>query len=73
MTVRAKMKCESVVSENKDGSGIVLLRPVISGSEENDKFFKFTPSGELRLCAINAEAVSQFEEGKEYYVDISPA
>ena len=40
---------------------------------ENDAFFKWTPGGVLDFNTINAAAASQYEEGKEYYLDISPA
>ena len=70
--VRAKMKCESI-ELHSDGSGSVSLSPVISGSEENERFYKQTPSGGLKLSTINAAAIKQFELGKEFYVDITPA
>lgn len=73
MSVRAKMRCESVSPASDGVGGNVQLSPVIGGSAENDKFYKYTPGGQLTLSTINEEAIKQFEMGKEYYVDISPA
>jgi hypothetical protein len=49
------------------------LTPVVSGSEENKKFFLYTPGGTLLLQTINQAAFSQFHLGEEYYVDVTPA
>lgn len=42
-------------------------------AHENSKFWSATPSGELKLGVMNAEAVGEMVVGKEYYVDIHPA
>ena len=73
MSVRAKMKCEGVELRGDEEGVTVSLRPVSCGSEENEKFYKYTPGGQLLLSTINAAAMEQFEVGKEYFVDISPA
>lgn len=65
--VRCKMRCDS----NKDGH--IALFPVTDGSEENKRFFKYTPSGSLQFSTVNADAAKQLEVGQEYYVDITPA
>lgn len=49
----------------------VLMQPVTSDSEENDKFFRYTPAGKIELMTLNAKAAGQFEAGKEYYVDFT--
>lgn len=51
----------------------IKLLPVSGGSEENKKFFAWTPTGEIQLGTINPEAAKQFELGKAYYVDFTPA
>lgn len=66
MSVRAKFRCNG----NKDG--VVLLLAVTKGSEENKTFWKYTPAGSISLSITNPDAVSQFEAGKEYYVDFTP-
>ena len=65
--VRAKFQVSSV-SETS-----VILYPVTCGSEENDKFFELTPSGQIQLSTVNPDAIKQFEAGKEFYVDFTPA
>lgn len=70
MSVRAKFKVDSV--EHTADSATVKLTPVVSGSEENKTFYKWTPSGLIMLATINKEAAKQFEPGKEYYVDFTP-
>lgn len=52
---------------------VVTLYPVNGNSEENASFFKWTPSGKIELGVLNPEAAKQFEPGKEYYVDFTPA
>ena len=67
---RAKFHCSQIVN-NTDGTTTASFFAVTSGSEENDKFFKYTPSGNLSLSFVNPEV--KFEEGKQYYLDISEA
>jgi hypothetical protein len=51
----------------------ICLSPVTSGSEENKRFYAYTPSGQINLGTVNAEAAAMFELGKEYYVTFTPA
>jgi hypothetical protein len=54
----------------------LVMNPVYGNGDpnhENTKFWQASPGGELRLNVVNAAAVAQFELGKEYYVDFSPA
>lgn len=67
--VRAKFRCEG--KETLENGCIIHLSPVTSGSEENEKFFKYTPFGEIKLGVVNEEASKQFVSGKEYYVDFT--
>ncbi len=69
MTVRCKFTCMDK-TENTDGVE-VTFSPVTSGSAENERFFSFTPWGELKFGTFNEDAAAQFEVGKEYYVDVS--
>lgn len=69
--IRTKFVCESV-THRANGSTLTLM-PVTHGSKENEKFFKYTPSGILEIGTINSEAIKQFVPGKEYYIDIQPA
>lgn len=64
-TVRCKFKCTEV-TEQEGPVYHAKFSPVTEGSEENKKFFKWTPGGSLNLSAVNAK----FEVGREYYVDL---
>ena len=71
--VRAKFVCESNNPIQGGEGSQIMLRAVYSGSEENKRFFKYTPAGTVQLATVNAAAAAQFEVGKEYYLDFSPA
>jgi hypothetical protein len=77
MQVRAKFKVKTISDE---GSGLrsVTLTAVMPGdganqSKENAEFFKYTPTGEIRLGVLNEAASRVFQVGDEYYVDFTPA
>lgn len=75
MPTKAKFECVSVTkSKHWDGSGKFLhtakLIPVVSGSEENKKFFEATPSGSIEIGQFNEES---FVPGKQYYVEFTEA
>lgn len=69
MSVIAKFKCNEV----KDGQ--VSLSAVYDPNpeSENGKFFKYTPWGDLKMGIVNDNALSQFEEGKEYFITFEKA
>jgi len=72
---RAKFVCTTVSkSKHWDGSGRFLftakLNPVMSGSEENKKFYTATPSGNIELGQFGEDV---FEPGKSYFVDFTEA
>lgn len=71
MSVRAKFKV-TAVTQTESGN-TVQLNPVTTGSEENKKFFRYTPAGRIELSIMNDEAAKQFEVGKEYYIDFTKA
>jgi hypothetical protein len=70
--VRAKMKVDAVIYAAGEMCTVVLS-PVINGSEENKKFYKLTPGGKVEMHVVALETPKQFEPGKEYYVDFTPA
>lgn len=77
-TVRAKFKVESYETR-LSGSGpdaqeirSVKLSVVYGDSEENKKYFKWTPSGRIEMGMLGPEAWKAFELGKEMYVDFVP-
>lgn len=54
----------------------IVMSPVAQNNDpnsENTRFWNASPSGELRLGCINLEAAKQFDLGKEYYIDFTPA
>lgn len=68
-TVRAKFTCSG-----KEGTTI-FLHTVYSEDiqSEDGRFTKATPWGELRMNVDNPNAAIQFEPGKSYYLDFTPA
>ena len=69
--VRCKFKCTSK-TEIPEGFKIEM-QPVICGSEENEKFFNYTPYGKFEFGTVNEEAAEQIKVSKEYYIDITKA
>jgi len=65
---RCKFKVDSkLITEN----GVrVNMTPVTCGSEENDKFFSFTPSGLFEVFVTN-DSADKFNPGQEVYIDIT--
>lgn len=72
-----KTRCKFVCTkrdEQPDGSRHFHFSAVVKGTDpdaENSQFFKYTPSGTLYFGCVNPAV--DFEEGKEYFVDLSPA
>lgn len=73
MTVRAKFQCNSINKSPDNSSAVVNLMAVTTGSTENESWSKYTPSGQLQMVISNPAAFEQFEQGKEYFIDIQPA
>lgn len=71
MSVRAKVTCD----EKTDNE--VLFRTVYEDPDERDtenmRFTQASPWGEIRMGIDNPDALEQFEAGREYYVDFTPA
>lgn len=77
MNVRAKFKCQSVVKHPEpahDGGFVaVSFHAVYGEGKENKEWSKYTPSGNLTMSITNPDAFGWFEEGKEYFLDLTPA
>ncbi|MEP6827899.1 MAG: hypothetical protein ABJA10_07475 [Aestuariivirga sp.] len=43
------------------------------GSDEDNTYAKFSPSGELKLSICNPALIGQIEPGQVFYVDFTPA
>lgn len=74
--LRAKFKVQRIGRyEGSDPSETVHLMAVYSADpeSENAQWSKATPSGTLSMTISNPKAQGLLEEGKEYYIDITPA
>lgn len=74
--MRCKVVCNFKTINTYDGKEVdarLCFAPVYNGSPENMEFFKYTPGGEFSIFTVNLEVAKNFEMGKEYYVDFSPA
>ncbi len=78
--VRAKFVVESYEtrkSNTRDPESEELrtlkLIAVSDSSEENKKFFRWTPNGQISIGVLNPEAWKHLELGKSYYVDFTEA
>lgn len=46
---------------------------VYANSPDNEKYFKYTPSGTINISLINEDTANKFTPGKEYYLDFIEA
>ena len=71
--IRAKFRVNYIARGNEYER--ISMTPVYSAdpNSENAKWSKATPFGELNMHITNPDALGQFEEGKEYYLDFTPA
>lgn len=75
--VRAKFKCTSYLQHAGWQSGVrggreFSFDPVCADEvPENQRFHKATPSGKLTMYVDNPDV--DFEPGKTYYLDFTPA
>ena len=73
MTVRAKFLLSSITSYSYGGKRLHFDAVYDTSTEENRRFSKVTPSGALEMTIDNEAAAEQFQLGKYYYTDFSPA
>jgi hypothetical protein len=75
--VRCKFRChykeEQKNTEGEVTAATIKMSPVYSETGENKEFWKYTPCGDLSFYTVNPAAAAKIEQGKEYYIDISPA
>jgi hypothetical protein len=69
--IRAKFGCESVTDQY--GNEQVTLRAVYGNGEANKEWSAATPNGMVMLTISNPAAKGKFEQGKEYFLDFTPA
>lgn len=70
MTVRAMFTCDEKI-ETRDGHRL-KFSAVVGDSALAEKFFKYTPYGQIEMGTVNEAAASQFKPGKSYYLDFTP-
>ena len=74
MTIRCKMKLESVIPHVWGGSQAIFRCEYDSKlCAEDVGFQKATPSGEARFQIDNPKATEQLVIGATYYVDFTPS
>jgi hypothetical protein len=71
MKVLAKFKCNSIKFIEADQQ-VIEASPVVSGSEENKSFSRWTPAGKLEMVISNeTNAGKFFNVGEEFYLTLS--
>jgi len=77
--MRAKMKINHI-EKRFENQETLYFNPVsksngypADGSDENNTFAKFSPSGMLSLTVRNPALLGKFVEGEEYYLDFTKA
>ena len=68
MEVLCKFKCVSVSFE--ENTATIKMEAVTHDSEENARFFKYTPSGTFVAQIVKHEVARQFVPGQEYNISI---
>lgn len=73
--VRAKFRVKAVeLYHQPAGSGRVKMEAVHdTATPENERFTKYTPSGELSMHVDNPPALEVFRPGKVFYLDFIEA
>lgn len=75
--MRAKMQVSKV--ERFDGSDRITCNAVAAksypsdGSDEDNTYAKFSPSGELTLTIANPALLGKIEPGRKFYLDFTLA
>ena len=71
MAVRSKVRCTSLIFNVVTFS--TVYEPDRTKNEENARFTKETPWGDIRMWIDDKVLLEQFEVNKEYYVDFTSA
>lgn len=72
MSVRAKFKVQCITDWGSLKQ--IKLQAVFAGEiPENQRYHKYTPSGELSITIDNPSASDQFKVGEEFYLDFTNA
>jgi len=74
MTVRAKFMCQAIHHiHSSETCAEITLRAVWGDGKGNETWSKATPQGELKMMITNPAAIDQFDLGKSYFLDFTPA
>lgn len=75
MSVRAKFKLTEVTTHYWNGVAKTLRFDAMYDTSipEEKRFRQDTPSGSFSMLCTNPAALAQFELGKSYYFDVTPA
>lgn len=73
MSVRAKMKLSSIKHFEGEMKQLHFESHYDDAIPEDRRFQKYTPNAHAEFLIDNPAATDQFEIGKYYYVDFSPA
>lgn len=76
MSVRAKFFCQKVtptVEEAPEAPSRQVSFSAVCRGAANRQWSSATPAGSISMNIRNDAATTQFEVGKEYYVDFTPA
>jgi len=71
--VRGKFTLNSVTKHSYGGQTFNFTAVYDNQTEENKRFAKAIPSGQLSMTVDNPPAQEFFEKGKSYYLDFSKA
>lgn len=79
--MRAKMRINHIDKRNSEhGQETLYFNPVSrsdsypeDGSDENNTYAKYSPSGMLSLTIANPALLGKFAEGETYYLDFTKA
>lgn len=71
--VRAKFYVDNIVTSGDYAPTVELQAVTREHCAENEAFWKYTPSGSIRMSITNPDAMALFEVGKLYYIDFTPA
>lgn len=80
IAMRAKFKINHIDKRNAPGQETLYFNPVSrssaypeDGSDEDNTYAKFSPSGMLSLTIANPALIGKFAEGETYYLDFTKA
>lgn len=60
-------------SSSNDCNDITLRAVYADGNEENKRFFKWTPTGQINMSVVSQETAGFFEPGEDYFVTFTKA